>query len=65
MRTIDKQHQDTITPQLALDLLKEGNERFVKNLRLNSNLLQQVNETRDGRWAFTVTLSCIDKICNP
>ena len=60
MRTIDKQHQDSITPQLALSLLKEGNERFVKNLRLNRNLLEQVNETRDGQWAFAVTLSCID-----
>ena len=60
MRTIDKQHQDSNTPQLARDLLKEGNDRFVKNLRFNRNLLQQVNETRDGQWAFAVILSCID-----
>ena len=65
MRTIDKQHQDSSTPQLTLDLLKEGNERFVKNLRLNRNLQQQVNKTSDGQWAFAVTLSCIHNICNP
>jgi carbonic anhydrase len=60
MRTHNKETQATITPETALQILKEGNQRFVNNLKLNRNLLQQVNETRDGQWPFAVILSCID-----
>lgn len=60
MRTHNKETQSTITPQIALDILKDGNQRFVNNLKYNRNLLQQVNETRDGQWPFAVVLSCID-----
>ena len=60
MRTHNKETQSSITPQIALDILKEGNQRFVSNLKYNRNLLQQVNETRDGQWPFAVILSCID-----
>jgi len=44
----------------ALEFLKEGNARFVNNLKANRDLLQQANETRDGQWPFAVILSCID-----
>jgi len=60
MRTHNKETQSNITPQIALNVLKEGNQRFVSNLKYNRNLLQQVNETRDGQWPFAVVLSCID-----
>ncbi len=60
MRTHNKESQATITPRTALEILKEGNQRFVSNLKYNRNLLQQVNETRDGQWPFAVVLSCID-----
>lgn len=52
--------QATITPEKALNFLQEGNERFVKNLKVNRNLLEQVNDTRAGQWPFAVILSCID-----
>jgi carbonic anhydrase len=52
--------QAAITPAIALDLLKEGNKRFVNNLKINRNLLQQANETSDGQHPFAVILSCID-----
>lgn len=52
--------QATITPEKALQFLKEGNERFVKNLKVNRNLLEQVNDTREGQWPFATILSCID-----
>lgn len=60
MRTLTKEMQRAITPAMALDILKKGNERFVKNLKVNRNLLQQVNETSDGQFPFAVILSCID-----
>lgn len=40
--------------------MREGNYRFLSNLKANRNLLQQVNETRDGQYPFATVLSCID-----
>ncbi|MCD6018605.1 MAG: carbonic anhydrase [Bacteroidetes bacterium] len=60
MKTLTKEMQAAITPTMALELLKEGNKRFVNNLKVNRNLLQQVNETSDGQHPFAVILSCID-----
>lgn len=60
MKTITQELQSTISPRKALEILKEGNDRFIKNLKANRNLLQQANETRDGQWPFATILSCID-----
>jgi len=60
MRTHTKETQMALTSELALEILKEGNSRFVKNLKANRNLLQQVNETSEGQFPFAVILSCID-----
>ncbi|MDA0196983.1 MAG: carbonic anhydrase family protein [Bacteroidetes bacterium] len=60
MRTHTKETQMALTPQLALEILKEGNDRFMNNLKANRNLLQQVNETSEGQFPFAVILSCID-----
>jgi carbonic anhydrase len=60
MKTLTKEMQDSISPKMALEILKEGNKRFVKNLKTNRNLLQQANETSNGQYPFAVILSCID-----
>src|SRR6186713_2116896 len=60
MYTHSKETQRSVTPESALAILKEGNERFVKNLKANRNLLQQVNETSTGQFPFATILSCID-----
>ena len=60
MRTHSKESQTSLTPQAALEILKEGNDRFVKNLKANRNLLQQVNETSTGQFPFATILSCMD-----
>lgn len=60
MRTHTSDTQKSITPARALEFLKEGNARFVSNLKINRNLLQQANETREGQWPFAAVLSCID-----
>ncbi len=49
-----------MTPDRALQFLREGNGRFINNLKTNRNLLEQVNDTRDGQWPFATILSCID-----
>jgi carbonic anhydrase len=60
MKTLTKEMQEAITPKMALELLVDGNKRFVNNLKVNRNLLQQANETSDGQHPFAVILSCID-----
>lgn len=60
MRTLNKELQSEITPKKALELLQEGNERFVNNLKLHRDLLEQVNATSEGQWPFATILSCID-----
>ena len=60
MRTHSKETQSSLTPQAALQILKEGNQRFINNLKANRNLLQQVNETSTGQFPFATILSCID-----
>jgi carbonic anhydrase len=60
MRTHTKETQLTVTPDKAIEYLKEGNQRFLNNLKFNRNLLQQVNETSSGQFPFATILSCID-----
>lgn len=60
MKTHTKETQATMTPKKAIQFLKEGNIRFQNNLKANRNLLQQVNETRNGQFPFATILSCID-----
>lgn len=60
MKAHTSETQSTITPARALTFLREGNLRFISNLRVNRNLLQMANDTRDGQWPFATIVSCID-----
>lgn len=60
MKTHTSETQASVTPALALQFLREGNARFVNNLRASRDLLQQANATRDGQWPFATIVSCID-----
>ncbi|AYN65911.1 carbonic anhydrase [Euzebyella marina] len=60
MRAHTKETQATMNPDKSLQFLKEGNLRFQQNLRANRNLLEQVNDTREGQFPFATILSCID-----
>ena len=60
MKAHTSETQKTITPEKALQFLRDGNQRFVSNLKVNRNLLEQVNDTREGQWPFAAILSCID-----
>lgn len=57
-RTAELQKQ--LTPEKALHILKEGNFRFVNNLKINRNYLQQITKTSDSQYPFAVVLGCID-----
>ena len=52
--------QQALTPATVLTLLKEGNERFVNNLKSHRNLLEQINDTRQGQFPIAIILSCMD-----
>lgn len=54
------QTQATITPDIAIEMLKAGNQRFVNNKKINRDLLKQVKETADGQYPFAAVVSCID-----
>jgi carbonic anhydrase len=60
MKAHSSETQASMTPARALEILKQGNARFINNLKANRDLLQQANETRDGQFPFAVILSCID-----
>src|SRR6056297_2540135 len=60
MKAHTKETQATMSPEKAIQFLKEGNERFQQNLKANRNLLEQVNDTKDGQFPFATILSCID-----
>jgi carbonic anhydrase len=55
-----KESLEKLTPKQALDFLKEGNNRFLNNLKVSRNLLKQVNQTSDAQFPFATVLSCID-----
>ena len=59
-KTQTKVSQSQISPALAVELLKRGNERFLKNGSLNRSFSTQINETSTGQYPFAVILSCID-----
>lgn len=59
-RTQNKGTQDAISPEVALDLLIEGNGRFLNNGQLSRDLNGQVSDTATGQYPFAVVLSCID-----
>lgn len=60
MRTHTKEELDFLTPEQAIEILKDGNERFMNNIKSNRNLLKQINETSSGQFPFAAILSCID-----
>jgi carbonic anhydrase len=60
MKAHTQETQATMTPQKSIDFLLEGNQRFQNNIRINRNLLEQVNDTSSGQFPFATILSCID-----
>lgn len=52
--------QAEITPQQALQMLKDGNERFVAGKMLRRDLMDQVKATGEGQFPFAAIVGCID-----
>lgn len=57
---ITRLYTDAFTPTDALQLLKEGNFRFINNMPLHRNLLQEMTHTSESQKPFAAVLSCMD-----
>jgi len=60
MKAQTKETQANLTPKGALNLLLEGNQRFVANTQVKRDLNAQVQDTINGQYSFAVVLGCID-----
>ena len=60
MKAQTKETQSALSHNQILDLLKDGNARFINSKKLDRNLRQQVDETSGGQFPFATVLSCID-----
>ena len=57
---LTKEAQAAITPAKALEMLKQGNKRFVSNKLQKRDILAQVKQTSKGQFPFAALVSCID-----
>ena len=60
MKAQTKESQDKLTAAAAIQILKDGNDRFVASNKAERNLLEQVGDTSGGQYPFAAVLSCID-----
>ncbi len=58
--TQTQETQAAITPQKALQMLKDGNARFVAGKPLKRDYLAQVKATSAGQFPFAAIVGCID-----
>lgn len=60
MKALTQEVQTSITPKQAVQMLKDGNARFMANNEVDRDLLEQVQETSTGQYPFATILHCID-----
>lgn len=60
MHTQTKDTQLALTPQSVLEMMKEGNRRFLSKKIAVRDHHQQVKDTSTGQYPMAVVLSCID-----
>jgi carbonic anhydrase len=53
-------YTDAFTADDALQLLKEGNFRFINGMMQHRDLLEEVIHTKDGQKPFAAIVSCMD-----
>ena len=60
MKTFNATTQAATSPKAALDLLLEGNARFLANKPVKRDLIDQVKVTTTGQYPIAAIVSCID-----
>lgn len=59
-RVLTKDERDKLTPDEVIEMLKDGNGRFVSNTLTSRDHSKQVREAAHGQYPKTVILSCLD-----
>ncbi|MDH3971412.1 MAG: carbonic anhydrase family protein [Gammaproteobacteria bacterium] len=62
---LTREAQAAITPARALEMLQQGNERFVSGKTLPRDFLAQVRQTSTGQYPFAAIVSCLDSRIPP
>lgn len=62
---ITKERQTAKTPEIVLEKLKEGNQRFVSGNMLNRDLRAQLSKSAEKQHPMAIILSCIDSRTPP
>ncbi|MBI1395340.1 MAG: carbonic anhydrase [Betaproteobacteria bacterium] len=60
-----RERQSRITPEIALKMLQEGNDRFLAGKLAKRDLHEQVKMTGHGQFPFASVVSCIDSRAAP
>lgn len=60
MKAQTKETQAKINADMAIQMLKDGNSRFVLAKGANRDLLEQIQDTSQGQYPFATILHCID-----
>lgn len=60
MKTLTKEEQQKITPAEAINLLKNGNRRFLERKMEHRDYNAQIEITSNGQFPLACVLSCID-----
>ncbi|HSA86326.1 MAG TPA: carbonic anhydrase family protein [Nitrospira sp.] len=55
-----KEDRDRLSPIDVINMMKDGNERFRRGLRVNRDFLREQRERAAGQFPAAVILSCID-----
>ena len=63
--TQTKESQAKMDPVKALDMLIQGNQRFVDGTELKRDYKDQVKQTSSGQYPYAVILSCMDSRVPP
>ncbi len=62
---LTREAQAAITPAKALEMLKQGNDRFVSDKSIERDYLAQVKQTAKGQFPFAAVVSCLDSRIPP
>lgn len=60
-----RERQTATTPAMALQMLQEGNARFVAGTTINCDLIAQMRDTAAGQAPFAAIVGCIDSRVPP
>ena len=62
---LTREAQAAITPATALEMLRQGNERFVNGNSTQRDFLAQVKQTSTGQFPLAAVVSCLDSRIPP